>query len=86
MMYAYYGGADVVKDLKQLHEKGQKGTKGITFPESYRKVASVMQDDRTNLQSLQKWIDTIIIEQWVMVHLDHQNNSYYIRPAKGVYS
>ena len=86
MMFAYYGGEDVVQDLKQLHEKGQKVTKGITFRESYRKVASVMQDDRTNLQSLQKWIDTIIMEQWVMMHLDHQNNSHYIRPAKSVYS
>ena len=93
MTFAYYGGADAVKGLKQMHEKGQKVTKnslkkleGIIFPEFYKKVASVMQDDRTNLQSLHKSMDTIIIEQWVMMHLDHPNNIHYVRPEKGVYS
>ena len=49
MTFAYYGGADAVKGLKQMHEKGQKVTKnslkkleGIIFPEFYKKVASVM--------------------------------------------
>ena len=59
---------------------------GIIFPEFYKKVAAKMQDERTTLQSLQKSINTIIIEQWVMMHLDHPQNIQYVRPAKRVYS
>ena len=33
----------------------------------------------------QKSIDTIIIKQWVMMHLDHPQNIQYVRPEKGVY-
>ena len=45
-------------------------------------MAAQMQDERTTLQWLQKLIDTIIIEQWVMMHLDHPQNIQYIRPER----
>ena len=81
MTSAYYAGLGAVKGLQRLHEKGERVSKnavnkleGIIFPELYKKVAAEMQDERTTLQSLQKWIDTIIIEQWVTMHLDHPQN------------
>ena len=92
MTFAYYAGPDAVKGLQRLHEKGERVSKnalkkleGIIFPEFYKKVAAEMQDERTTLQSLQKSIDTIIIEQWVVMHLDHPQNIQYVRPEKGVY-
>ena len=85
MTLAYYGGADAVKGLKHLHETGQKVMKnslkkmeGVIFPELYKKVAIKMHNDRTDLQSLQKSIAPIIIEQRVMMHLDHPNNIHYV--------
>ena len=93
MTFAYYADADAVKGLRQLHQKEQnvqknsvKKLEGIIHPEFYKKVAAKIQDDRANLHSLQKSIDSIIIEQWVMMHLDHPNNIQYVRPGKGVYS
>ena len=84
MMFAYYAGLDAVKGLQQLHEKGERVSKnalkkqeGIIFPDFYKEVAAEMQDERTNLWSLQKSIETIIIEQWVMMHLDHPQNIQY---------
>ena len=62
-----------------------KKLEGIIFPDFYKKVAAEMQDELTTLQSLQKSNDTIIIEQWVMMHLDHPRNFQYVRPEKGVY-
>ena len=41
-------------------------------------MAAEMHDERTALQSLQKWIDTIIIEQWVTMRLDHPHNIQYV--------
>ena len=78
--------------LPLLHDKGERVSKnalkrleGIIFPEFYKKVAAEMQDEKTTLQSLQKSIDTIIIYQCVMMHLDHSPDSEYVRPEKGVY-
>ena len=92
MPFAYYAGPDAVKRLQRFHDKGEKVSKnalkkleGIILPEFYRKVAAEMQEEKTTLQSLQKWIDAIIIEQWVSMHLDHPHNSQYVRPEKGVY-
>ena len=31
-----------------------------------------------------KKMDTIIIDQWVMMHLDHPHNREYVRGDKGV--
>ena len=85
MTFLYYAGINASKGLKQLHEKGEKVSKnapkkleGIISPEFYKKVAAQMQDERTTLQWLQKLIDTIIIEQWVMMHLDHPQNIQYV--------
>ena len=93
MTFAYYAGPEAVKGLRRLHEKGEKVSKnalkkleGISFPGFYKKVAAEMQDERTTLKLLHKSIDTIIIEQWVMMHLDHTQNIQYLRPEKGVYS
>ena len=76
-----------------MHQKGQKVTKNslkklenVVFPDFYRELASVMQHDRTTVQSFQKSMDTIIIDHFVMMHLDHPNNSHYGRRQKGVYS
>ena len=92
MTFAYYVGPDAVKGLKWLHEKGEKVSKnalnklqGIIFPEFYKKVAAEMHDELTTLQSLRKSIDTIIIEQRVMMHGDHPQKIQYSRPQKGVY-
>ena len=78
--------------MQWLHEKGErisnntlKKLEGIIVPEFYKKVAAEMQDERTTLQSLQKWIDTIIITDWVIMHLDHPQNIQYFQPEKGVY-
>ena len=78
--------------MQRLHEKGERVSKnalrkpeGIIFPDFYKKVAAQRQDERTTLQSLQKSIDTIIIEQWVMMHLDHRQNIQYVQPDKGMY-
>ena len=93
MTFAYYAGPDAVKCSERLHEKGEnvsenalKKLEGIIFPELYKKVAAEMQDERTTLQWLQKSIDSIIIKQWVMMHLIHPQNIQYVRPKKGVYS
>ena len=92
MTFPFYTGPDAVKGLRRLHEKGERLSKnalkklgGIIFPDFYKKVAAEMQDKRTTPQTLQKWIDTIIIEQWVTMHLDHQQNIHYVSPEKGVY-
>ena len=93
MTIAYYASPDAAKGVRRLHEKGEKVWKnwlkkleGIMLPEIYKKVATEMLEKGTTLQSLQQLIDTIIIEQWVMMHLDHPNNIQYVRPEKGVYS
>ena len=82
MTFAYYAGLDAVKDLGWLHEKGEKSSKnalkpleGIIFLEFYKKVAAEMQDERTTLQSMHRSIDNFIIEQWVLMHLDHPQNT-----------
>ena len=69
-----------------MSKNALKKLEGIIFPELYKKVAAEMQDERTTLQSLQKSIDTIIIEQWLMMHLGHPQNIQYVRPEKGVCS
>ena len=89
MTNAYYAAPGAVKGSRRLHEKGQKVSKtllkkleGIIFPEFYKIVATEMQDERRTLQSLPKSIGTILVEQWVMMHLDHPNNIQYVRPEK----
>ena len=91
MTVAYYAGLDAVKGSQKFHAKGEKVSKntleeleGIILPEFYRKVAAEMQEEPQNLQSLQKLIDTIIIEQWVSMHLDHPHG-HHVRPEKGGY-
>ena len=93
MTFEYYAGRDAVKALRRLHDKGEKVSKnalkkleGIIFPEFYKKVAAKMKDEPTTLQSLQRSIDTIIIIPSDMVHLDHQQNTQYVRPENGAYS
>ena len=91
MTFAYYASPHAVQGLQRLHEKGERVSKnalkkldGIIIPPFYNKVAAEMRDERTTLQPLQKSIDTIIIEHWVMMHLDHPQNIQYVRPEKGV--
>ena len=55
------------------------------MPEFYRQVAAVMQEEKTTLQSLQKSIATIIIDQWVSMHPYQPGNGQYVRREKGVY-
>ena len=92
MTFAYYAGPEAVKGLQKFHDKGEKITKntlkkldGILLPEVYKKVAEVMQEEKTTLQSLPNSIDDIILDQWVSMHLDHPHNGQYVRPEKGVY-
>ena len=78
MTFAYYAGPEAVKCLQKFHDKGEKVMKnalrkldGTLLPEFYKKVAEVMQEEKTTLKSLPKWIDDIILDQWVSMHLDH---------------
>ena len=77
---------ECLQSIWQLSKNVLKKLGGIIFPDFYKKVAAEMQDKRTTLQSLQKSIETIIIQQWVMMHRDHPQNIQYVRPEKGVYS
>ena len=77
--------------FQKFHDTGERVSKntlkkleGIILFELYKKVAAEMQEEKTTLQSLQKSIDTTIIEQWVSMHLDHLHNGQYIRPEKGL--
>ena len=58
MTFAYYAGPEAVKSLQKFHNKGEKVTKdalkkldGILLPEFYKKVAKVMQEGKTTLNS-----------------------------------
>ena len=46
--------------------------------EFYKKVAEVMQEEKTTLKSLRNPIDDIILDQWVSMHLDHPHNGQYV--------
>ena len=92
MTFAYYAGPEAVKGLQKFHDKGKKVTKnalkeldGILLPEFYKKVAEVMQEEKTTLKYLPNSIDDIILDQWVSMHLDHLHNGQYVPPEKGVY-
>ena len=92
MTFAYYAGPEAVKDLQKFRYKGEKVTKnalkkldGILLPEFYKKVAEGMQEEKTTLKSLPNSIDDIILDQLVLMHLDHPHNGQYVRPEKGVY-
>ena len=92
MTFAYYAGPEAVKGLQKFHDKGEKVTKnalkkldGIPLPDFYKKVAEVMQEEKTTLKTLQNAFDDIILDQWVSMHLDHPHNGQYVRPEKGVY-
>ena len=81
-----------MKGLQKFHDKGEKVTKnelkkldGILLPEFYKKVAEVTQEEKTTLKSLRNWIDDIILDQWVSMHLDQPHNGQYVRSEKGVY-
>ena len=92
MTFPYYAGPEAVKGLQKFHDKGEKVTKnalrkleGILLPDFYKKLAEVMQEEKTTLKSLQNLFDDIILDQWVSMHLDHPHNGQYARPEKGVY-
>ena len=92
MTFAYYAGPEAVKGLQKFHNKGEIVTKnalkkldGILLPELYKKVAEVMQEEKTTLKSLLNLIGDIVLDQWVSMHLDHPHNGQYARPEKGVY-
>ena len=92
MAFAYYAGLEAVKGLQKFHDKGEKVTEnalkkldGILLPEVYKKVAEVMQEEKTTLKSLPNSIDDITLDQWVSMHLDHPHNGQYVQIVKGVY-
>ena len=92
MTFAYYAGPEAVKGLQKFDNKGEKVTKnalkkpeGILLPQFYKKVAEVIQEEKTTLKSLQNSFDDIILDQWVSMHLDHPHNGQYVRPERGVY-
>ena len=69
MTFAYYAGPEAVKGLQKFHNKGEKVTKNalrkldrILLPEFYKKVAQVMQEEKTTLKSLPNSIDDIILD------------------------
>ena len=64
---------------------GEEPHTASILPEFYKKVAAEMQEEKTTLKSLQKSFDTIILEQWVLMHLDHLENGQYVPSGKGVY-
>ena len=66
MTFAYYAGPEAVKGLQKFHDKGEKVTKKtlrkldrILLPEFYKKVAEVMQEEKTTLKSLPNLVDDI---------------------------
>ena len=70
MTFAYYAGLEAVKGLQKFHDKREKVTKnapkkldGILLSEFYKKVAEVMQEEKTTLKSLLNSIDDIILDQ-----------------------
>ena len=74
-----------MKGLQKFHDKGEKVTKkalkkldGILLLEFYKKVAELMQEEKTILKSLWNSIDDIILDQWVSMHLDHPHNGQYV--------
>ena len=69
----------------ESHEKRAEETGRDPLPEFYKKLAEVMQEEKTTLKSLPNSIDDIILDQWVSMHLDHPHNGQYVRPEKGVY-
>ena len=92
MTFAYHAGPEAVKVLQKFPNKEEKVTKnalrkldGILLPKLYKKVAEVMQEEKTTLKSLPNSIDDIILDQWVSMHTDHPHNGQYIGPEKGVY-
>ena len=77
-----------MKGLQNFHDKGEKASKnalekleGVMLPEFYKKVAHEMQKGKTTLRLLQESFNTIILEQWVPLHL----NGQCVRPEKVVY-
>ena len=91
MTFAYYAGQDAVKGVQTFHNKGKRVSRnalkkldGIILPDFYKKVAAEMQEGKETLQSLQKSMKTIIIEQWVSMHLDNRHKGQYVRPEEGV--
>ena len=91
MTFAYYGRQDAVEGLKTMDERGQKLTtkslkklEGVMYPEFYKNVAFAMQEPGTIVQSLNKQIDTILSQQWVIIHLDHAHHGEWVIRAKGV--
>ena len=81
MTFAYYAGLEAVKGLQKFHNKAEKLTKnalkkldGILLPEFYKKVAEVMQEEKTTLKSLQNSFDDIILDQWVSMQLRASQN------------
>ena len=85
MTFAYYASPEAEKGLQKFHDKGEKVTKnalkkldGILLPEFYKKVAEVMQKEKTTLKSSPNLIDDIIPGQWTSMHLDHPHNGQYV--------
>ena len=92
MTVAYYAGPEAVKGVQKFHNKGEKVTKialkkldGILLPEFHEKVAEVIQEGKTTLETLKNSFDDIILDQWVSMHLDHPHNGQYVQPEKAVY-
>ena len=92
MRLAYSAGPDAVKGVQKFDDKWEKVSKnalrkleGVIVPDLYKKVAAEMQEEKTTLKSLQRSLDTIILEQWVSMYLDHPDNGQYVRPEKAVY-
>ena len=55
------------------------------MPGFYKKMAEVMQEEKTTLKSLPNSIDHIILAQWVSMHLDYLHNGQYVRSEERVY-
>ena len=62
MTFAYYAGPKAVKGLQKFHDKGEKVTKNALKKLVYKKVAEVMQEEKTTLKSLPNSIDDIILD------------------------
>ena len=77
MTFAYYASPEAVKGLQKFHDKREESHEeldGILLTEFYKKVAEVMQEQKTTLKSLQNLFDDIILDQCVSMHLDHPHN------------
>ena len=90
---AYYCGREAVTGMKNLVSKSRKEDvtrnafkklEGLHLPSLLQKVCAHMNLKDSTLRSTQNYIDALITEQWVILHLDHPDNKQYVNETAGM--